>query len=340
MGIAWTDEETGLLLNAIVAFKNEITAKGLNWNIIRSKYEDIHNKFISLYLLEAKDNDMNDFPNKDDPTVFTKAMIMGKIKRIKNSYREALRSGKRNGGGRIVYQFYNICVQIWDTIVPTEPTSNEIETSSGQFIKFQTDDESYHESFDDPMDSPQQFPTIVKEEFSSTTPKVQDNESECAPLPSPKIDPSPMLKPKKPNNKRPFLTSRFAKRSDENTIAQAIREEREFKRQCLDLLEDSNRELKATTREFMKNMNSITKSMNEGFAMIRNIMTQQLLMQSYSMPSNNDSNSPNNFANFSSSDLPAHSHIVIPTSPPHETSPDELKESSELFSFRVNRDKL
>ena len=108
MGIAWTDEETGLLLRAVLAFKKDKTDEGLNWNIMRSKYEDIHSKFVSLYLLEAKDTNLNEFPNKNDPTVFTKAMIMGKIKRIKNSYRGALLSGKRNGGGRIVYQFYDI----------------------------------------------------------------------------------------------------------------------------------------------------------------------------------------------------------------------------------------
>ena len=337
MGIAWTDEETGLLLSAVIAFKNEKSVDGLNWNAIRSKYEDIHQKFVSLYM--ERNENIDEFPNRGDPAVFTKAMIMGKIKRIKNSYREALRRGKRTAGGRIVYQYYDDCVQIWDTAPPVEPISSGIETSSGHFVKFQNDADDISDQYDDSEEPPISYScsNTIKEE---THMDEQRNESPPRVIPPASTAPFVPSMPKlKRNNKRPFFSSRLNKRTDDTLLLQAIKEEREFKKQCLELLTDSNRELKTSTREFMENMNSISRSMNEGFTMIRNIMTQQFLIQSYNFPTN-DLNQ-NAFDNPTPSDLPANSQIVIPTSPSHDASalPDH-KESSEVFTFRINREKL
>ena len=135
---------------------------------------------------------------------------------------------------------------------------------------------------------------------------------------------------------------RLNKRSDDSLLLQAIKEEREFKKQCLELLADSNHELKTSSREFMQNINSISQSMNEGFSMIRNIMAQQFLIQSYNLPTANDSNSfESQVPPGVGTDLPGSSHIVIPPSPTHDSSSNaQQKDSPDTFTFRINRNKL
>ncbi len=64
---SWTDEESALLLQIIIDYKSNKTALGLDWETIKSKYEDICERMISIIsstiiLLQTKR-----FQNKEIP---------------------------------------------------------------------------------------------------------------------------------------------------------------------------------------------------------------------------------------------------------------------------------
>ena len=41
----WTDDESGLLLSVTLDYKTENELIGINWESIKSKYKDIHERF-------------------------------------------------------------------------------------------------------------------------------------------------------------------------------------------------------------------------------------------------------------------------------------------------------
>ena len=47
----WTDEETALLLNVALSYKNEKTCEGEEWESIRTRYEELQELFIERYKL-------------------------------------------------------------------------------------------------------------------------------------------------------------------------------------------------------------------------------------------------------------------------------------------------
>ena len=48
---AWTDEETALLLNVALSYKNEKTCEGEEWESIRTRSEELQELFIERYKL-------------------------------------------------------------------------------------------------------------------------------------------------------------------------------------------------------------------------------------------------------------------------------------------------
>ena len=124
---SWTDEETALLMKVILGYKTTKLSEGKDWETIRSKSDDIKQKFSEHYPNEATE----EFPRGGNAKEeFTKDRINSKVKKIKNSFRKAVDSGKRSGGGNIVYSLYEECLEIWAGSPSAECVNGGIESAT------------------------------------------------------------------------------------------------------------------------------------------------------------------------------------------------------------------
>ena len=60
--LSWTDEETALLLQVIIDYKSSNAALGLNWETIKSKYDNICERLQSRYPKERDEIDLERIP--------------------------------------------------------------------------------------------------------------------------------------------------------------------------------------------------------------------------------------------------------------------------------------
>ena len=82
----WTDEEISLLLQIIINYKATKMARGLDWETVKAKYEEIMELFHLRYPKEGSGVSPEEYPNSADPTVVSKEHIVTKIKRIRNMF--------------------------------------------------------------------------------------------------------------------------------------------------------------------------------------------------------------------------------------------------------------
>ena len=61
--------------------------------------------------------------------MFTKERLLHKLKRIKLSFRKAVDSGRRSGGGRVVMALYDECYEVWAGSPAVESLDHGIETA-------------------------------------------------------------------------------------------------------------------------------------------------------------------------------------------------------------------
>ena len=105
----WTEEETALLLKVVLDYKTATLAIAQDWETSRSKYDDLAKRLIKAYPNEVTD----EFPSGQMKDTFSAAKVSSKVKKLKNSFRKALDTGRKSGGGRIASSLYKDCSDIW-----------------------------------------------------------------------------------------------------------------------------------------------------------------------------------------------------------------------------------
>ncbi len=178
-----TGEETALLLQIIIDYKSNKAALGLDWETVRSRYEDICERLQSRYPKESSGVDAEEYPNCSDPSVITKEKIIPKIKRIKMQFRKAVDSGRRSGGGRIVLSLYEECNEIWAGSPAVESLSEGIESSIGMTPSAanSTLDDSDSDLLADQSSSSAGFTDITSSETLDATGKDYEEEPSTRP---------------------------------------------------------------------------------------------------------------------------------------------------------------
>ena len=152
----WTDEEINLLLHVVIAYKTGKAGEGVDWETVRSNYEDVTKMFLEKY----RENDGEKFPRRTEASVsFSKDRIQNKL-----NFRKAVNKGRRSGGGRVVTFFYEECCEwIWSGAPAVESIACGIDTSS-------IDLDSSRELEDDCVDNLTEDVTVVPtEELESVT---------------------------------------------------------------------------------------------------------------------------------------------------------------------------
>ena len=184
MNFSQTDEETALLLRIIIVNKSNKAALGLDWETIKSKYEDICERLQSRYPKESSRVDKEQYPNCSDPSVIITDKIIPKIKRIKMQFRKAVDSGRRSGGGRIVLSLYDECNEIWAGSPAVESLSDGIESSIAMISSAaNSTPDTEHKSDLSANRSPSSasFTVISSSETLDTTEKDYDEEPSTKP---------------------------------------------------------------------------------------------------------------------------------------------------------------
>ena len=102
----WTDDE---IHEVCFDFKAESDYEGVNWESKRTKYEQIKSKFCEQYP-EVEDEK---FPRCKDLDSITKERVSAKLKSIRTNFKKTVDTGKRSGGGKIIFTFYELCERIW-----------------------------------------------------------------------------------------------------------------------------------------------------------------------------------------------------------------------------------
>ena len=99
----WTDGEINLLLHVVFDYKVGKEGEVVDWDTVKSKYEDHTKKILEKY----PENEKDKFPPGSDATRrFDKERIQNKLTRMKLNFRKAVDMGRRCGGGRAVTTFY------------------------------------------------------------------------------------------------------------------------------------------------------------------------------------------------------------------------------------------
>lgn len=99
--IKWEDDDVEQLLRCVKEFKAAKEYEGIDWETIKDKYECIRMLFV------------RDKREGEDTAKYTRDRIATKIKAIRSNYRKVVDSGCKNGGGRTVATFHDMCKDIW-----------------------------------------------------------------------------------------------------------------------------------------------------------------------------------------------------------------------------------
>ncbi|XP_065107823.1 uncharacterized protein [Paramisgurnus dabryanus] len=108
----WTDDEVELLLKVTKDFKEIKGAEDSDWEACQSKYSEIFERFRERY--PAPEEAMalgKDYRHKKEE--INRGHITTKLKAIRFRYRQAVDSGRRNGHGRVILLFFDLCTSIW-----------------------------------------------------------------------------------------------------------------------------------------------------------------------------------------------------------------------------------
>ena len=125
----WTDDETELLLSLTLEYKTEKSLENIDWESLRSKYNDIHERFVAhLQNIVEGTTPAPDKYSPHRPEEITTAVVTSKLKGIRGRYRKAVDSGRKSGHGRVVELYFTLCQEIWGGSPATEQISSGLES--------------------------------------------------------------------------------------------------------------------------------------------------------------------------------------------------------------------
>ena len=96
------------LLKCALVYNSRCEYEGLSWEGTRTKYETIKELILEQYPDKPSDNPNEQFPHVDQTDFITRARASAKLKKMRTDYKKAVDSGKKRGGGRVVFTFYNL----------------------------------------------------------------------------------------------------------------------------------------------------------------------------------------------------------------------------------------
>ena len=245
----WSDEEINLLLHVVIDYKAGKAGEGVDWESVRSRYEDVTKMFLEKYPGDDKEK----FPRRTEASrSFNKDRIQNKLKRIKLNFRKVVDKGRRSGGERVVTTFCEECCEIWSGAPAVESITGGIDTSS-------VDLDSSRELNDGSVDSlAEDLPVASTEETESVT--------------NDKVAERRQLLQKQLRGKR---DSKLTKElSTDNQLLAVAREDLQLKRKVLDQMEEADKKHQKTMDPLLQGFTSLTSTLNNGFGLVGSLLSQ------------------------------------------------------------------
>ena len=265
----WTDEETALLVKIVIDYKALKANLGLEWETIKNRYEEITTRFRSSYPTKESGASIEEFPKSDDTSIITKERVCTKIKRIKTSFRKAVDSGRRSGGGRVVLHLYDECYEIWAGSPAVDSIKTGIETNSLENTDVSSESQS---NWGDGSSLPPDSNSMVNSD--SEKEKEEDEESVGG---VPKIKDMGACRRNLLNHLKEKKDAKLTKRiSTEAQLLDAAKQEIAIKKRIVESIEDSEKRHEQQIKTFNETMGALTSAIGNGFAMLQGLMQQQM----------------------------------------------------------------
>ena len=250
--IVWTDDESEVLLSVTLQYKAQKSAEGIDWESVRSKYEDILVLFREALPDTREEACAKDYPHERDAV--NKLILSTKLKNIRIKYRQAVDSGRRSGHGRVVMLYFEMCQQIWGGSPATEQLDGGIE--SEDLVEGQP------ELQQQPGPSPLSISTQPEEELSG------------AQLPAEEVQTSrrALLDKTLKNYKQEKMKRKLPVDAQ---LLHCAQEELEMKRRLVDRMEHMDKVYSENMKCLSSNMEKLTNSISQGFAMLQSLVGQR-----------------------------------------------------------------
>ena len=87
-------------------FKSQCELEGMDWKSKKSKNEQIFELMMKQYPMTVSEN----YQKKNS---LNKDCITAKLKSIRTDFKKAADTGKKSGGVRVVFTFYDLCANLW-----------------------------------------------------------------------------------------------------------------------------------------------------------------------------------------------------------------------------------
>lgn len=262
----WTDDEVELLLKVTNEYKDPKTMENIDWESSQNKYTDILEAYKDQYPSTAEDAQElgKEYPHKMEE--LTKAILTTKLKSIRLKYRHAVDSGRRSGHGRVVLLYLELCDQIWGGSPATTIMPSGIETT-------EIDEGTNSHSSDQPDQSRNSPSSTSVSTFDPDSPDGLDQS----------MDEGSTLPAKVVKERRDLLSSKLAgykkeklkrKLPKDSLLLNCAQEELKIKKQLLERMESTDREYSNNMSKLTSNIEKLTNSISDGFALLRQVMIQ------------------------------------------------------------------
>ena len=251
----WTDDEAELLLSVAYEYKVKQSAECVDWESVKSKYDDILELFREALPSTSDEAGVKDYPH--DRGAITKIILSTKLKNIRIKFRQAVDSGRRSGHGRVVMIYFEMCQKIWGGSPATEQLDGGIEsvdltvTSEGQ--------------------------TVAESPIGSPAPQPDDESTSASAQPLPPEEPSVLTRRK--------LIDATLKNHKQNKLKRKVpvdiqllscaQEELGIKRRLVERMEHMDKQYNNNMTRLSTNMEKLTNSISEGFSMLHALIGQQ-----------------------------------------------------------------
>lgn len=259
------DDEAELLLSVTYDYKVKKSAECVDWESVKSKYDDILELMLEALLSSPDEAHGKDYPH--EKTAITKSILATKLKNIRLKFRQAVDSG-RSGHGRVVLLYYERCEKIWGG----SPATNQVEGG------IQSTDLLESSDVTEPG-SPVELNTVSQpeeESSSSASTSVATTEHRRQ-----------LLDSKLKNYKQEKLKRKLPVDAQLLSCAQ---EELSIKRRLMEQMEGMEKQYSENMSRLSTNMEKLTDSISSGFSMLQHMLAGQQPMYPYPPPPQPQSN--------------------------------------------------
>ena len=248
----WTDDEAELLLSVTHDYKVKKSTECVDWESVKSKYEDILELMLEALPYSPDEAQGKDYPH--EKAAITKSILTTKLKNIRIKFRQTVDSGRRSGHGRVVMLYYELCEKIWGG----SPATNQIEGGVESTDLYLLESSEVTEP-EPPVESTVSQPE--EESSSSASSSVATTEHRRQ-----------LLDSKLKNYKQERLKRKLPVDAQLLSCAQ---EELAIKRRLMEQMEGMEKQYSENMSRLSANMEKLTDSISSGFSMLHMLIGQQ-----------------------------------------------------------------